>query len=220
MTAAEAGAPRRSASVVKVDASGRLVRTQALVVVPATRPVRYAPPPAEIRQIVDEAARRHDVDPLLVHSVIQTESNYRADVVSPKGAQGLMQLIPATARRFGVADSFDARANIEGGVRYLKHLQERFRGDLTLALAAYNAGEGAVERHQHAVPPYRETREYVERVGRRYEQAKRQQAPVIAAATAPLALAPAAPVEASAVESYRPVVQTVDESGRIYLRTR
>jgi len=104
------------------------------------------------------------VDPLLVDSVIRVESNYNPLAVSPKGAEGLMQLIPATARRFGVTNSFDVKENIEAGVTYLKYLLDMF-GDDRLAVAAYNAGESAVMRYGD-VPPYRETMNYVSRVGK------------------------------------------------------
>jgi hypothetical protein len=118
-----------------------------------------------IRDMIDETAKRHGVDPALVHSVIKVESNYQQKAISPKGAQGLMQLIPATARRFGVANPFDPSQNLEGGVKYLRYLTERFGGDLRLALAAYNAGEGAVDRHQ-GIPPYQETQQYVTKITR------------------------------------------------------
>ena len=108
-------------------------------------------------------ARQHGVDPLLVKAVILAESAGRRWATSPKGAMGLMQLLPATARRFGVADPFDPAQNVAGGTRYLRWLLDRFGGDVTLALAGYNAGEGAVERHG-GVPPYRETRSYVRKV--------------------------------------------------------
>ncbi|QDH69414.1 lytic transglycosylase domain-containing protein [Marilutibacter alkalisoli] len=119
------------------------------------------------------AARRHGVDEAVVRAIIHAESAYRPTAVSRAGAQGLMQLMPATARRFGVADSFDPGQNINGGVQYLAWLLKRFNGDLTLAAAGYNAGEGAVDRHK-GVPPYRETQVYVQRVGvlaERYRQA-------------------------------------------------
>jgi soluble lytic murein transglycosylase-like protein len=106
-----------------------------------------------------------------VDSVIQVESNYNPLAVSPKGAQGLMQLMPATAQRFGVTDSFDAKQNIEAGVRYLKFLQDAFQDD-RLAIAAYNAGEKAVAKYGD-VPPYPETINYVAKVGKKYGQAKR-----------------------------------------------
>ena len=114
----------------------------------------------------DEAIRHHagreGVDERLVRSVVLVESNFNHRAVSPKGARGLMQLMPATARRYGVADSFNPHENIRGGVRYLSDLLAMFRGDVTLALAAYNAGEGAVLRYS-GVPPYSETQEYVRR---------------------------------------------------------
>jgi len=120
---------------------------------------------------VERIAAEHDVSARLVHSVIQVESNYDAGAISPKGALGLMQLIPATARRFGVSDAFDPLENIQGGVKYLRYLLDLYGGDYPLALAAYNAGEGAVTRYG-GVPPYAETRNYLQRVARRLEQAR------------------------------------------------
>jgi hypothetical protein len=113
---------------------------------------------------IKRSAAKYGVDEAIVRAIIHAESAYRPHVVSPKNAQGLMQLIPATARRFGVKDAFDPAQNIEGGVQYLAWLLKRYKNDLTLAAAAYNAGEGAVDRYK-GVPPYRETRNYVARVG-------------------------------------------------------
>jgi len=113
--------------------------------------------------IIDAEARRYDVDASLVSAVIRAESNYEPRSVSRKGARGLMQLMPATARRLGVRRLFDPRANVSGGVRYLRELVERFAGRPELVLAAYNAGENAVEAYGR-VPPYRETAEYVKRI--------------------------------------------------------
>lgn len=113
--------------------------------------------------IVREAAERHQIDVALVKAVIRAESDFVPDAVSPKGALGLMQLMPATARRHGVFRIFDPRENIDGGVRHLRYLLDRFHGNLRLALAAYNAGEAAVDRHG-GIPPYPETRDYVFRV--------------------------------------------------------
>ncbi len=114
-------------------------------------------------KLVREAAERHKVDPALVRAVIETESNWNSTAKSRKGAMGLMQLIPSTAQRFGVNDAFNPGQNVDAGVRYLKVLLERYNGNLDLALAAYNAGEGAVDRAR-GVPAYRETRNYVQRV--------------------------------------------------------
>src|SRR5215467_7824486 len=114
-------------------------------------------------KLVREAAERHRLDPALIRAVIETESNWNAGAVSRKGAVGLMQLIPTTAQRFGVDDLFSPQQNVDAGVRYLKTLLERYNGNLDLALAAYNAGEGAVDK-AHGVPSYRETRNYVQKV--------------------------------------------------------
>lgn len=110
------------------------------------------------------AAREHGVDESIVRAIIHAESAFNPNALSRVGAQGLMQLMPATARRFGVGDAFDANQNIRGGVQYLAWLLKRFNGNLTLAAAGYNAGEGAVAKYG-GVPPYNETRRYVERVG-------------------------------------------------------
>jgi len=120
-------------------------------------------PPAEIDRLVRQAANRVQVDPGLVHAIIQVESEYHPNAVSNKGAMGLMQLIPATAMRFGVENPFDPKQNIEGGVTYLKYLLDLFGGNLSLALAAYNAGENSVLR-QGGIPYYPETRDYVRKV--------------------------------------------------------
>lgn len=125
-----------------------------------------APTPAALgavpyAELIDTMSSEHGVDPRLVRAVIAVESAYRSKAVSPKGAKGLMQLMPATARQYSVADPFDPKSNVEGGIRHLKSLLGRF--ELSVALAAYNAGEATVERFG-GVPPYRETREYVARI--------------------------------------------------------
>ncbi|CAK0772242.1 soluble lytic murein transglycosylase [Azospirillaceae bacterium] len=117
-------------------------------------------PPAEILKIVHDMSPKYGLDPNLVLAVIQVESAYRTNAVSPKEAAGLMQLIPATAERFGVHNVFDPAENIRGGMKYLRWLLAYFQGDVTLALAGYNAGEGAVDRHG-GVPPFTETQSYV-----------------------------------------------------------
>ena len=120
-----------------------------------------------VERLVREAAERHHVDPALVRAVIETESNWNPIALSNKGAGGLMQLIPTTARRFGVNDVFNPQQNIDGGVHYLKTLLERYDGNLDMALAAYNAGEGAVDR-AHGIPTFRETQNYVQKVQNAY----------------------------------------------------
>ncbi len=121
-------------------------------------------------EIIREVSAVHGVDESLIRAIIHAESAYQPDAKSPKGAQGLMQLMPPTQAELGVSDPYDPIENIEGGTRYLAGLLEQFDGDIRLASAAYNAGPGAVERYQ-GIPPYPETQEYVRRVGilhRRY----------------------------------------------------
>jgi soluble lytic murein transglycosylase-like protein len=123
---------------------------------------------AEIDSYMTESARRNKIDPLLIYSVMHQESSFKQRAISPKGARGLMQLMPGTAARFGVTNIFDPRQNIEGGARYMSFLLTHFDGDVSLALAGYNAGEGAVEKYGWRIPPYAETQEYVRRITRRY----------------------------------------------------
>lgn len=115
-----------------------------------------------------DSAKKHGLDPLLIYAVMHQESSFKRKAISHKGARGLMQLMPPTARRFGVSSIFDPKQNIEGGARYLRFLLNFFDGDIRLALAGYNAGEGAVMKFGYRVPPYRETQEYVRRIGKRY----------------------------------------------------
>jgi len=122
----------------------------------------------ELESLIRKTANRHQVDPDLIHAIVNVESGYDSRAVSRKGAMGLMQLIPATARRFGVEDPFDPRQNLEGGTSYLKYLLGLFDGNLALSLAAYNAGENSVVR-EGGVPSFPETREYVRRVRSIYQ---------------------------------------------------
>lgn len=118
------------------------------------------------------SSRKHKIDPLLVYAQMHQESAFRKRARSYKGASGLMQLMPATARRFGVRNIYDPKQNIEGGVKYMRWLINKFNGDVVLALAGYNAGEGAVMKYGWTIPPYRETREYVRRIANRYNSIK------------------------------------------------
>jgi soluble lytic murein transglycosylase-like protein len=114
--------------------------------------------------LITRAANKFKLDSALIKAVIKAESNFNHRAVSPVGAQGLMQLMPKTASDLKVEDSFHPEKNIEGGARYLRYLLNTYKGDLTLALAAYNAGEKAVAKYNYNIPPYRETQNYVRRV--------------------------------------------------------
>lgn len=135
----------------------RLAKAKTITEDQAARIARYAP-------IIESAARKYGVPVELICGVILQESGGNARAVSSAGARGLMQLMPQTARRFGVSNSFDPVQNIHGGARYLRFLLDRFGGNLELALAGYNAGEANVEKHGNRVPPFRETRAYVPNV--------------------------------------------------------
>ena len=216
MRAADGDSVSAKTFVVRVDPhTGKLVRKEVVA-----RPVVA---PAKIAEMVEKTARAHNVDPLLVHSIIQVESNYNPNAVSPKGAEGLMQLMPPTARMLGVYNSLDPGENIEAGVKYLKQLQDVYKDD-RLALAAYNAGPGAVDKFKRTVPPYPETQKYVESVGQKYKasQAKaaaeqkvfqEQKEAVTHTAPGPQLSAP------PTVEQYSKLEQFVDENGRLHLRT-
>ncbi|MFN7993040.1 MAG: lytic transglycosylase domain-containing protein [Bryobacteraceae bacterium] len=178
--ASSAGRPAEVVSVVRPDPhTGRLVRT--VVAAGKASPVstpKVSPPErkASVSSTVDRVARQNQLSPELIHSVIQAESNYDPYAVSPKGALGIMQLIPATARRFGVSDVFNPEDNIQGGARYLKYLLQIYKGNDALALAAYNAGEGAVSRYG-GIPPFAETQNYVLKVQRRLGSAPQVETP-------------------------------------------
>ncbi len=205
------------ASVVRTDRrTGRLVRTIVAPHRPAlpaktgdgrqSRTHELAASLFPVNRLIDEAAIRYDLDPLLVHSVIQVESNYNPFAVSPRGAQGLMQLMPDTATRLAVKDTFNPWENIDGGVRYLKYLFALF-GDSKLALAAYNAGEGAVLKYG-GVPPYHETNQYISKVAKKWDEAAR-------AAQAKGRLEPGL-----AADAHPLIEQYIDSKGTLHLQTR
>jgi soluble lytic murein transglycosylase-like protein len=179
----------RRVETVRTDArTGKLVRSVLLTprsvaertvpetvvtprVVNGTDPVSQpASASSGIEEAVNQIAAAHSLPPQLIHSVIKVESNYNPFAVSNKGALGLMQLIPSTARRFGVSNVFNPVENIQGGAKYLRYLLDLYRGSYPLALAAYNAGEGAVAKYR-GVPPYRETQNYLVLVRRQLDKA-------------------------------------------------
>lgn len=148
--------------IVKVEPDEVEYPEEALDAGPLTTTVVAAPAiPERYRNLVTQTAARHGVDERVVDAVIQVESAYHSRAVSPKGARGLMQLMPATGRQYGALDLFDPKVNLEAGVQHLKKLLSRY--DLPLALAAYNAGEAAVDRFG-GIPPFRETQDYVSRI--------------------------------------------------------
>jgi Transglycosylase SLT domain len=173
---------KRIVTVVRPDPhSGKLVRSVLVTtksagghkvsIKPAETPVAVDESAANLDEAVRMIASQHSLSPQLLHSVIKVESGYNAMAVSSKGALGLMQLIPATARRFGVANVFNPVENIEGGAKYLRYLLDLYNGNYPLALAAYNAGEKAVAKYG-GIPPYPETQDYVDRVSRQMQGGK------------------------------------------------
>lgn len=144
--------PRKKSSGAKASSSSR-----------SKDPARYS----RYNGLIDEAAQLYQLPDSFIRAVMRVESDFNPKVVSRAGAMGLMQLMPKTARSMGVSDPFDARQNILGGARYLRILANRFKGDLVLTVAAYNAGEGAVQKYE-GIPPYKETQRYVRRVLKHY----------------------------------------------------
>jgi soluble lytic murein transglycosylase-like protein len=142
-----------------------------------------AAPPVDLSQTVNSAGERYKLDPDFINSVIRAESGFKVRAVSPKGAQGLMQLMPQTASKLGVPNAFDPQANVDGGTRYLRELLEKYNFDLVKALAAYNAGPQRVDQY-HGVPPYRETRHYVASIVRDFNRKKLAQQKAAKAAAA------------------------------------
>lgn len=169
--AAGAVSPREEVYLVGdgIDAIHLSNRSPTPAVPPTIARVRaVAHAPAELSRLIDQAAVAHSLEPQLLHAMIDVESGFSVRAVSPRGAVGLMQLMPGTARDYGVTDAFDPRQNIEAGAQHVRRLLDRFGQDKALALAAYNAGAEAVTRHHGRIPPYAETMAYVPRVLQRF----------------------------------------------------
>jgi len=191
-------------TVVRADTkTGRLVRSILM------EPRIVAVQDQNLTNMIDRIADEQGVETHLVHSVIRAESNYNTLAVSPRGAQGIMQLIPSTARRFGVSNTFDAEENIQGGVRYLRFLLDYYQGDYARAIAAYNAGESAVDKY-NGVPPYAETQNYVYQVARNLKAARE---------AAPKTIAIKETGMNNETETPRPIQTSTGSDGRIYYRT-
>ncbi len=140
--------------------------------------------PVDLKQAVNSAGERHQIDPDFINSVIRAESGFNNRAVSKKGAQGLMQLMPQTASQLGVANSFDPNANVEGGTKYLRELLEKYNYDVVKTLAAYNAGPKRVDQY-HGAPPYYETQAYIARIIRDFNRRKIAENPALAKNPAP-----------------------------------
>lgn len=173
---------------------------------------------SDIDGFIVESGKRNAVDPLLLYSIMHQESSFKTRAMSYKGARGLMQLMPPTALRFGVSNIWDPKQNIEGGARYMRFLLDLFDGDVTLALAGYNAGEGAVMKYGNRVPPYSETREYVRRIGQRYNLIRDPEAAANAAKLSKEELAAAKQKDATPLSVYeRSVFMARLPDGRLQL---
>lgn len=191
--AANVRSARSAADEVKMILSRRSSDSPAF-----QRPSGQAFTQPEIDAAINQSALQHNVDPNLVRALIKVESNFNPNAVSPKGAMGLMQLMPQTARELNVTNPFDPQQNVDAGVRHLKHLMESYGGDVSLTLAAYNAGAGAVARSA-GIPNFRETRNYVTRITNLYHGA------------------PGAITRNLRVPAYSPVVMQRDASGVLYM---
>lgn len=197
--AARPSAPRAGASVKPIS----YVRPRAVNMAPSRLLDGFTTGDPKVDSLILDSGTRWRVDPVLLYSIMHQESAFKPRAFSYKGAAGLMQLMPGTATRFGVRNRFDPRQNIEGGARYMRLLLDMFGGDVSLALAGYNAGEGAVLRYGRRVPPYRETQEYVRRITGRYALMRDPQA----LRTAPTAT----PAQVAAIETAPPVPPTLYE---------
>jgi hypothetical protein len=191
----------------KVESKGqpkRLVRLTSLPINPSLG--GFTTGNSDVDNFLVESGKRNSVDPLLLYSIMHQESSFKPRAMSHKGARGLMQLMPPTAARFGVTNIWDPKQNIEGGARYMRFLLDLFEGDVRLALAGYNAGEGAVMKYGYKVPPYSETQEYVRRISRRYSLIRDPEAAASASRLTSEQLAAVKQKESAPLSVYEPTV--------------
>ncbi len=162
-----------------------------------------------IDSYIVESSGRYGIDPLLIYAQMHQESSFKLRATSYKGASGLMQLMPATARRFGVTNIYEPRQNIDAGVKYMRWLLDTFNGDVSLALAGYNAGEGAVMKYGWQIPPYNETREYVRRISARYDMLRNPNTPRSAMRVSSTNVAKLSKQEATPLSMYEKAIYAV-----------
>ena len=153
------------ATVIEFNDNGSIIKYEAFDYLSSRRhiPIFKVKPTKDISALILETASIYDVDPNLVMAIIQVESSFNSNALSPKGAQGLMQLMPETALKYGANDAFNIEQNIDAGIHLISDLLQKYDGDIKLVLAAYNAGEGAVKKY-NGIPPYKETIEYIKRI--------------------------------------------------------
>ena len=163
----------------------------------------------KIDSYILDSSKRYYIDPLLIYAQMHQESSFKTKATSYKGASGLMQLMPATARRLGVTDIYNPKQNIEGGIKYMRWLLDMFNGDVVLALAGYNAGEGAVMKYRNQVPPYRETQEYVRRISERYNSIINPNLPNVALKVSKKEAKELEKIESAPLTAYEPNVLTI-----------
>ena len=167
---------------------------------------------SKVDSYILDSSKRYDIDPLLIYAQMHQESSFKVKATSYKGASGLMQLMPATARRFGVTKIYDPQQNIEAGIRYMRWLLDTFNGDVVLALAGYNAGEGAVMKYRNQVPPYRETQEYVRRISERYNTIINPNLPRMAVAVSKKEAKSFEQIESAPLTAYERNIMTIKTS--------
>ena len=216
-------------ATISLDDPATTVKNTALLYEPvgtsvlgASSPLRgYTTGSAQIDNYLIDSGTRNGIDPLLLYSIMHQESSFKSYAISPKGARGLMQLMPGTAMRYGVTNIFDPRQNIEGGARYVRFLLDLFDGDVNLTLAGYNAGEGAVQKYGWQIPPYSETQEYVRRISRRYSLLRDPNAALYATRLSTTQLAKLQGKQAVPLTIYERSVQTVRlPDGRLQLMSQ